>query len=268
MNLLQQMKAFLLAASLTAAILVHPSQAASAQCGMNWYCVHVKDHLQPRADSALSAVENYDGYYIDHRHASWEDREKVIYLTFDAGYENGNIAKTLDILKQEGVSGAFFILGNLIEKEPELIKRMVEEGHIVGNHTVHHHDMSSASEKDLVEELHALEDLYREKIGYEMSAYYRPPEGRFSINNLENAKKNGYKTIFWSFAYPDWDSTKQMPAESAKKVILENLHNGEVMLLHPTSEVNARILGDVIREAKAQGFRFGTLDELTESADG
>lgn len=232
----------------------------------NWYCVHVKDHVQPRVGADLSFAEDLDGFYIDHRHQSWEDAEKVIYLTFDAGYENGNIAKILDILREEEVTGAFFILGNLITKNTDLVKRMAEEGHTVCNHTVRHKNMSGKSDEELLAELRELEALYREHTGYEMASYYRPPEGRFSKNNLECAKANGYKTIFWSFAYPDWDNAKQMTAEKAKAKILENLHNGEVMLLHPTSDTNAAILGEVIRELKGMGFRFGTLEELTSGS--
>jgi len=217
----------------------------------------------PVLRGVISFVESLGGYYIDHAHAGWEDTEKVIYLTFDAGYENGNIAKILDVLRKEEVPAAFFILGNLITKNTDLVKRMAEEGHTVCNHTVRHANMSTKSDEELLRELHELERLYEEKTGYQMAPFYRPPEGRFSKKNLECTKANGYKTIFWSFAYADWDNDKQMSAESAKKKILENIHNGEVMLLHPTSETNAAILGDVIRELKAQGYRFGTLDELT-----
>ena len=233
----------------------------------NWYCVHVKDHVQPRVGGELSFVEEQGGYYIDHSHTSQDDADKVIYLTFDAGYENGNVAKVLDVLKQENVPGAFFILGNLIRHDTELVKRMAAEGHTVCNHTVRHKDMSQASDETFLGELRELEKLYEEQTGNKLSSYYRPPEGRFSLQNLKCAKENGYKTIFWSFAYPDWDNNRQMPPEKAKQIILDNAHNGEVMLLHPTSEVNARILGDVIRELKNQGYRFGTLDELTGAGD-
>lgn len=229
----------------------------------NWYCPHVKGHVQPVTGAELRFAEECGGYYIDHRHVSQDDSEKVIYLTFDAGYENGNIEKTLDVLKAEEVTGAFFILGHMISSAPETVRRMANEGHTVCNHTVRHKDMSQASEEELLSELSELEEQYKTLTGMEMSLYYRPPEGRFSKQNLEAVCKNGYKTIFWSFAYPDWDNQHQMSAERAKKIILENLHNGEVMLLHPTSQTNAEILQDVIREAKSLGYRFGTLDELT-----
>lgn len=228
----------------------------------HWYCAHVKDHNQPVAGAELAFVEELDGFYIDHRHQNWEDGEKIVYLTFDAGYENGNVAKILDVLKEEEVLAAFFILGNLITHDTALVKRMAEEGHTVCNHTVRHKNMASKTDEELLCELHELEALYQEYTGHQMAPYYRPPEGTFSRQNLVCAKENGYKTVFWSFAYPDWDNQKQMPPEKAKRIVLENVHNGEVMLLHPTSSTNAAILRDVIRELKAQGYRFGVLDEL------
>ncbi len=253
--------AFFIAFSiLTAAFALSAFAEIEAQ---SWYCKHVKDHAQPQADSALRYVEELDAYYIDHNHTQPDAEEKVLYLTFDAGYENGNVAKILDVLKAEEVPAAFFILGGLIKTAPELVRRMAEEGHLVCNHTLRHRDMSCASDAELLSELHELETLYEQTTEQKMAAYYRPPEGRFSRENLICAQKNGYKTIFWSFAYPDWDNGRQMPTDAARKVVLENLHNGEVMLLHPTSATNAAILGDVIREAKAQGYRFGSLDELT-----
>lgn len=231
--------------------------------GMSWYCPHVKGHVQPAAPRELAFTESLDGYYLDRRHTDADAEDRVIYLTFDAGYENGNVGKILDVLKKEEVHAAFFILGNLIRRNSELVTRMAEEGHTVCNHTFHHKDLSNFTDEAFLEELHALETAYCEVTGRELSKYYRPPEGRFSRQNLLCAQKNGYKTVFWSFAYPDWDNQKQMSHERAKEMILENVHNGEVMLLHPTSETNAAILGDVIEELKGQGYRFGTLDELT-----
>ena len=200
---------------------------------------------------------------IDRQHTDANADDKVIYLTFDAGYENGNIEKTLDVLCEENVPAAFFILQNLVVKNTDLVKRMVNEGHTVCNHTARHKDMSTFSNEAFLEELHTMEALYREHTGFEMSKYYRPPEGTFSRENLVCANENGYKTIFWSFAYPDWDNNKQMDTEKAKQIILDNIHNGEVMLLHPTSSTNASILQEVIQMLKAEGYRFGTLDELT-----
>ncbi|MBE6680650.1 MAG: delta-lactam-biosynthetic de-N-acetylase [Ruminococcaceae bacterium] len=228
-----------------------------------WYCKHAKEHIQPTLDKGLAFIEEYNAYYIDRQHTDANADQKVIYLTFDAGYENGNVEKTLNILREENVPAAFFILQNLIYKNAELVKRMADEGHLVCNHSAHHKDMSGWKDEDVLVELRELESLYAERIGGEMPKYYRPPEGVFSRENLACVSQNGYKTIFWSFAYPDWNNQKQMTPEKAKGIILDNLHNGEVMLLHPTSDTNVKILAEVIQEARAQGYRFGTLDELT-----
>lgn len=239
------------------------STAFAKDDALNWYCVRNKEHKQPRADAALSFVEKYDGFYVDRKHGD-DCAEKVVYLTFDAGYENGNIEKILDVMKQEGVTGAFFVLKNLILKNPELVCRMADEGHLVCNHTASHRDMTKcASIEEFKGELETLEKLYTEATGKTLSPYYRPPEGKFNEANMKYAKELGYKTVFWSFAYADWDNDRQMSPETAKLKILSNIHNGEIMLLHPTSATNAAILKDVIKELKDQGYRFGTLDELT-----
>ncbi len=231
----------------------------------NWYCVRNKEHKQPVADANMRFIEEFDGYYVDHKHDD-ANTEKVIYLTFDAGYENGNVAKILDVLKEENVPGAFFVLKNLIVRNPELIERMVNEGHLVCNHTATHKDMTKCSSvEEFQQELKALETVYSEKTGKQLAHYYRPPEGKFSRKNLEYAKALGYKTIFWSFAYADWDNGRQMSNQAAKEKILSNIHNGEIMLLHPTSATNAAILGDVIQELKNLGYRFGSLDELKKN---
>lgn len=236
-----------------------------ADGGQGWYCVRNKEHKQPIAPSELQYVEKYNGYYIDHKYGD-DNEEKVIYLTFDAGYENGNVEKILDVMKQKDVHGAFFILGNLITKNTELVLRMANEGHLVCNHTDTHIDMTKKADKDSFrQELETLENKYRKYVGKDMSKYFRPPEGRFNEQMMKSADLLGYKTIFWSFAYADWDNNSQMSAESAKQKILDNIHNGAVILLHPTSKTNAQILGEVIDELRAQGYRFGTLDELTEN---
>ena len=239
--------------------------SAQSEIPLNWYCIRNKDHKQPRVDTELQFVDKYDGYYVDRRHGD-NCEKKMIYLTFDAGYENGNIEKILDVMKSENVKGAFFVLGNLIEKNPMLIKRMVDEGHIVCNHTYTHKDMTKLSEEEFATELDRLNTSFTKCTGQEMARYYRPPEGKFSEKSLKWAQKLGYKTIFWSFAYADWDNDKQMDPHSAKEKILSNIHNGAVLLLHPTSKTNALILEDVIRELKAQNYEFGTLDELVKTS--
>ena len=231
----------------------------------SWYCVRNKEHKQPSADPQMSLVEEYGGYYVDKRYAQ-NSEEKVIYLTFDAGYENGNVSKILDVLKEENVSAAFFVLDNLILRNKDLIIRMADEGHLVCNHTSKHLDVTKCKSIDeFRSELNSLEKNYEMATGRQMPKYFRPPEGKFSQKSMEYASQLGYKTIFWSFAYADWDNSSQMSHSDAKEKIMANIHNGEIMLLHPTSATNAAILGDIIRELKSQGYRFGTLDELTNA---
>ena len=229
----------------------------------SWYCVRNKDHKQPIVGSDLTWVENYGGYYIDHAHGD-DTEDKVVYLTFDAGYENGNVAKILDIMKEKQVTGAFFVLEHLVCENGELVSRMINEGHLICNHTANHPDVTKLKDMEAFKkELQALEEVYRDKFGKEMSKYFRPPEGRFNRRSLEYAQKLGYKTVFWSFAYADWDNNSQMSVQAAKDKILGNIHNGAVILLHPTSDTNVAVLGDVIDVLKSQGYSFGSLDELT-----
>ena len=183
----------------------------------NWYCKHTKDHTQPPLDYLLSFTKDNSAYYIDKKHTDYSDVEKVIYLTFDAGYENGNIEKILNTLKEEEVPGAFFVLENLVKNNSALVKRMQDEGHLICNHTAKHKDMSAVCDKEqFLAELEVLEACCKE-IGVECSKYYRPPEGRFTEQNLKFASEAGYKTVFWSFAYVDWDNKSQMSEEAAIK---------------------------------------------------
>ena len=235
--------------------------SVSADSSLHWYCKRTTDHTQPQMDANMQWIKDYGGVYLDNSHTTQQE-DKVIYLTFDAGYENGNIERILDVMQEQQVHGAFFILGNLIKRNPELVMRMSNEGHLVCNHTYTHKNITTMSAEELKTELKKLEDAYRALTGKPMDKYFRPPEGTFDHNSLKTIYENGYKTVFWSFAYADWDNHKQMNAESAKKKIFDNLHNGEIMLLHPTSQTNAEILCDVICQLKAKGYRFGMLDEM------
>lgn len=240
-------------------------QTASAQ-GLtvkhNWFFKSAKNHKQPVVFGNNTFPEKYGTIFIG------SPDEKIIYLTFDAGYPNDNLISILDTLKEQSVSAAFFILPAVIEKNTEVAKRLAEDGHIVANHSYSHKDMSSITKKDeFLEELTKLEKLYFEYTGYKMSKYFRPPEGCFSEQNLIYCCEAEYIPTFWSFAYADWDNGAQKNPEWAKKKILDNVHNGMVLLLHPNSKTNALILGEVISELKSQGFRFGTLDELKAYCD-
>ncbi len=243
---------------------VPANAATSSTAAHNWYVMRTKDHSQPKLETSMSFISEHQGYYVDKKHTDAEVDDKVVYLTFDAGYENGNVERILNTLNEKNATGAFFILENLIVRNPELVLRMRDEGHLICNHTCRHKDMSAVCDFDeFAAELAALEACYTELTGEEMPKYYRPPEGRFSEQNLEFCEQLNYKTIFWSFAYADWDNDKQPSAEDALKIILDNIHNGAVLLLHPTSKTNADILGTLIDTLRADGYRFGTLDELT-----
>ena len=207
------------------------------------------------ADSAT--LYRYDAFYVGNT------SEKVLYLTFDAGYENGYTAKILDILKKHNVPAAFFLVGNYIEKNPDLVRRMAGEGHIVGNHTMHHYDMQKITDpKAFQKELTDLEALYKEVTGQEMAKFYRPPQGLYSADNLKTAKSMGYTTVFWSLAYADWSNDSQPTKEQAFGKLLPRVHNGAILLLHSTSKTNAEILDELLTRYKEMGYRFAPLTEL------
>lgn len=233
-----------------------------AQGVYSWYCNRRKDNLQPPLPGEFASIKDYNCLWLNQCRSD-SDEKKVAYLTFDAGYENGNVEKVLDVLKEKNVPGAFFILENLIDSNPDLIIRMSNEGHTVCNHTAHHKDMTKIMNiEDFSMELDELALAYKNLTGKDMAKFYRPPEGKFTLQNLEFAKELGYTTVFWSFAYADWDNNKQPTVDFAKKKIMDNVHNGAVILLHPTSSTNAAILGDIIDEMRNDGYEFSTLEEL------
>lgn len=228
----------------------------------SWY-VKRNGRNRPLIQREQEIIYKYDGYFIDKKRRDNEE-DKVIYLTYDAGYENGNISKILDVMKEEEVTGAFFILDNIILKNKDLVTRMSEEGHLVCNHTKKHQNLCKLNESEIKEAVLALENLYKETVGLDMSKYFRFPEGRYSEEALAVIKDLGYKTVFWSFAYDDWNENRQPNEKAAIEKILKNTHNGAVILLHPTSTTNANILKTLIGAWKEMGYRFGTLDELVE----
>ena len=225
----------------------------------NWYFKKNEEHKQPPLDSEFWMIDQYETYYLDR---SANDTDRVLYLTFDAGYENGNVEKVVDALNAQGVPGAFFVLSHLAKANAPLLQKMAQSGHTVCNHTANHKDMTKCGDAQaFAAELDALRQDCA-AIGVPVANYYRPPQGRFCEKNLAWAKELGYRTIFWSFAYCDWDNDKQPDPAAALKNILEHTHPGAVILLHPTSATNAEILPKLLEEWKAQGYRFGTLDEL------
>ena len=211
----------------------------------------------PIGPASAAQLQKYDAVYLGNT------EEKVLYLTFDAGYENGCTAKILDVLKKHNISAAFFLVGHYMQSNPDLVKRMVSEGHTVGNHTMHHYDMSKLSQKAAFEkELKDLEDTFRQVTGGELPKFYRPPQGIYSEENLQMAKELGYKTVFWSLAYVDWNNNSQPTAEYAFSKLLPRTHNGAVVLLHSTSATNAAILDELLTKWEQQGYRFAPISEL------
>ena len=214
----------------------------------------------PIGPASSRELARYHGAYLG------DTTQKVIYLTFDAGFENGCTAQILDVLEKHDAPAAFFLVGNYLKTNPDLVRRMVEEGHIVGNHTMTHPDMSRIeNEEAFAKELQGLETLYREITGAELPRYYRPPQGVYSQKNLEMADKLGYRTVFWSLAYVDWNQDKQPTKEQAFAKLLPRIHNGAVVLLHSTSSTNAQILDELLSKWEQMGYRFASIEELFTS---
>lgn len=249
---------FLVLVALCAAIVLTVSQfvGTSLEAGSWGLCFRSEGQV-PTGPASIQELAKLDAAYVD------ATAEKVLYLTFDAGYENGNTEKILDILKKHQVPAAFFLVGNYIEKNPDLVRRMVEEGHIVGNHTMHHPDMSKLTDKAAFQkELTELEELFKATTGKELPKFYRPPQGIYSQENLEMAKEMGYKTVFWSLAYVDWNNDAQPTAKQAFQKLLPRTHNGAVVLLHSTSATNAEILDELLTKWESEGYTFQSIDKL------
>ena len=236
---------------------VIPSVPASADG--NWGLSFQQDGKPPVANATAGELKQYNAWYAD------LSGEKVIYLTFDAGYENGNTPMILDALKKHQVPAAFFVVGNYLETSPDLVKRMVSEGHIVANHTYHHPDMSKISDPEsFAKELSSLETSYTEITGETMRRYYRPPQGKYSETNLQMAKDLGYATFFWSLAYVDWNVDAQPSHEEAFSKLTGRIHPGAVVLLHNTSKTNGEILDELLTKWEEMGYTFGKLEELVQ----
>ena len=249
---------WIIAIALCAAAVLVVTQFTDAAVETGAWGLSFRQEGQPPTGSAGTVqLAKYDAAYLG------DPSEKVLYLTFDAGYENGCTKKILDVLKSHNVPAAFFLVGNYMERNADLVRRMVEEGHIVGNHTMHHYDMSKLSDKEAFsKELTELEALFQEITGKQLPKYYRPPQGTYSEENLKMAQELGYKTVFWSLAYVDWNNDAQPTKEQAFSKLLPRTHNGAVVLLHSTSSTNAQILDELLTSWEQQGYRFESIDKL------
>ena len=233
------------------------TEAVPASAEGNWGLSFQEDGRTPVGNATMEELAKYDAYYAQNTD------EKVLYLTFDAGYENGNTESILDTLKKHNVPATFFVVGTYIESDPDLIRRMVEEGHTVGNHTWHHPDMSQIADMDsFKKEITDVEDAFLDVTGQEMTRYYRPPQGKYNEANLQMAKELGYKTFFWSLAYVDWYENDQPTEKEAFDKLLGRIHPGAIVLLHSTSSTNAAILDELLTKWEEMGYQIRPLSEL------
>ena len=215
----------------------------------------------PTGTASAEELKKYNAYFIG------DTTQNTIYLTFDCGYENGNTEPILDALKKHDVKATFFVVGNFLETSPEIVKRMIAEGHTVGNHTYHHLDMSSISSMDAFKkETQDVENLFDQITGTPITKFYRPPQGKYNIENLKMAQELGYHTFFWSLAYVDWYQDKQPTKDEAFGKLLKRIHPGAIVLLHSTSSTNAQILDELLTKWEEMGYTIKPLTELAGAA--
>ena len=223
----------------------------------NWGLSFQEEGQPPVANASAEELKKYNAYYAD------VTGEKVLYLTFDAGFENGNTPAILDALKKHCAPAAFFVVGTYVTSNQELIQRMLAEGHTVGNHTYHHPDMSQIASKEAFQkELQDVEKVYKETTGQDMVKFYRPPQGKYSESNLQMARELGYQTFFWSLAYVDWYENDQPTKEEAFDKLLGRIHPGAIVLLHSTSKTNAGILDELLTKWEEMGYTFRSLNQI------
>lgn len=223
----------------------------------NWGLGFGQPGTQPTGNASKEELIGYNAYFVG------DPSQNKIYLTFDCGYENGNTAPILDALKKHNVKATFFVVGHYLESAPDLVKRMLEDGHTVGNHTYHHPDMSSISTLDAFEkELTSNAEKFKEVTGQDMARYYRPPQGKYNTQNLQMAKDLGYHTFFWSLAYVDWNTDSQPSHEEAFSKLTGRIHPGAIVLLHNTSKTNGEILDELLTKWEEMGYGFGVLDDV------
>ena len=238
-----------------------PTKGTSASVqSASWGLSFQEEGKRPAGNATIDDLKQYNAYYAS------DTDEKILYLTFDAGYENGNTPAILEALKKHQAPAVFFAVGNFIKDNPDLIKRMITEGHIVGNHTMTHPDMSQISSMESFQkELEGVEELYTSVTGEPMTKFYRPPRGVYSTENLSMAKELGYSTFFWSLAYVDWIQEQQPSKEEAFQKLIPRIHPGAIVLLHNTSSTNAAILDELLTRWEEMGYQFHSIKELTEA---
>ena len=233
-------------------------KTSSAAQSTGWGLSFQEEGKRPAGNASIDDLKQYNAYYAS------DTDQKIIYLTFDAGYENGNTPAILDALKKHQAPAVFFVVGNFIKDNPDLIRRILAEGHIIGNHTMTHPDLPQISSMDAFQkELQDVEELYTSLTGEAMTKFYRPPRGIYSTENLSMAKELGYSTFFWSLAYVDWIQDQQPSREEAFQKLLTRIHPGAIVLLHNTASTNAEILDELLTRWEEMGYEFHSLKELT-----
>ena len=232
----------------------------SAQAADHWGLSFPKEGARPAGNASIEELRTYNAWFAA------DTEEPVIYLTFDCGYENGNTPRILEALKKHHIPAVFFCTGNFVRDQPDLIRQMIVEGHLIGNHTMTHPDMSKIGTKEeFLKELKGVEDAYQAATGKTMPHFYRPPQGIYNTQNLTMAKDLGYQTFFWSLAYVDWIQDQQPTKEAAFEKLLKRIHPGAIVLLHNTSSTNASILDELLTRWEDMGYHFASLETLTAS---
>lgn len=224
-----------------------------------WGLHFEKEGQAPIPNLSDDKLNPYNAYY----HGNLN--QPVLYITFDAGYENGYTEQILDALKKHNVTATFFVVGPYIKENPDLVKRMVADGHTVGNHSYSHPNMTTKSKEQFLRELEKTQNEFKKVIGEDMPLFYRPPEGKFSTENLQWAKDAGYTTILWSSAYVDWNTDSQPSHEYAYEKIAQRTFNGAIFLLHSTSATNAEILDQQLTRWEQAGYTFGDIRMLGDN---
>lgn len=226
------------------------------QNGENWGLGFGASGAQPTGTESPDIMKKYGAYYIG------DANKKVIYLTFDCGYENGNTPAILKALKKHKAKATFFVVGHFLKENNDLVKQITKEGHTVGNHTYNHLNIVGMGKEKFESELSQVEEMYKEITGKEIAKYYRPPQGKYDVENLKLAQAKGYKTFFWSLAYVDWNADSQPTKEQAFDKLLSRIHPGAVVLLHNTSKTNGEILDELLSKWEEMGYSFGKLEDL------
>ena len=221
-----------------------------------WGFKRNNQHQVPDIGKYATVIEGTNSYYVG------DTSQKEVYLTFDAGYDNGELDNILTILREKKVKATFFITGDFVNRFPDLCKRIVHDGHLVGNHTNSHKPITSLTETELASDLASLEEKFLAVTGTVMSNCFRPPSGVFDRESLLRLQKLGYKACFWSIAFKDWVTDSQRGADYSYESVINNLHNGAIILIHSVSKSNREALGKIIDEIRNQGFIFRTVDEL------